>query len=59
MQALLDCIETLGNLDDDRRAALLNRVEPILHHNERHLRQLRSPMACLLSEIDANLNRLG
>ena len=59
MQALFDCIETLGNLDDDRRAALLNRAEPILLHNERHLRQLRPPMASLLSEIDAELNRLG
>lgn len=59
MQALFGCIETLGNLDEDQRADLLNRAEPILLHNERCFRQLRSPMARLLSEIDAKLNRFG
>jgi len=59
MQALFDCIDTLGNLDDNQRLALLRRTEPILLHNERHLRQLRSPMASLLSEIHATFSRLG
>ena len=59
MHALLGVIDTLGKLDDSQWADLLRRAEPIVRHNMCHLRQLRSPFARLLSEIDVRLNRTG
>jgi hypothetical protein len=56
MQALFAVIDVLGKLDDNQRTALLKRAEPVLRHNRCHLRQLSSPMASLLSEIDVRLN---
>ena len=58
MQALFRSIDTLGELDENQRRALLDRAEPILVHNMLHLRQLISPMAKLLSEIDGRLHNL-
>ena len=57
MQALCAVIDVLGKLDDNQRTTLLKRAEPVLRHNRCHLRQLSSPMASLLSEIDVRLNR--
>jgi hypothetical protein len=56
MQALFAVIDVLGKLDDNQRTALLKGAEPVLRHNRCHLRQLSSPMASLLSEIDVRLN---
>jgi len=58
MQALFRAIDTLGDLNENQREALLDCAEPILVHNALHLRQLISPMAKLLSEIDARLHNL-
>jgi hypothetical protein len=55
MQALFAVIDALGALNDIRRAAILNEMQPILAHNVHHLRQLRSPLAQLWAEIDAKL----
>jgi hypothetical protein len=59
MQTLFRSIDTLGELDENQRRALLDRAEPILMHNMLHLRRLISPMAKLLSEIDARLHNSG
>ena len=59
MQALFHAIDVLGKLDENQLRAVLERAEPILLHNIRHLRQLISPMASFLSEIDARLHHLG
>ena len=59
MQTLFRSIDTLGELDENQRRALLDRAEPILVHNMLHLRQLISPMAKLLSEIDGRLHNSG
>jgi hypothetical protein len=56
MQALFDAIDALGALNDKQCGALLENVQPLLDHNAHHLRQFRSPMASLLSEIDARLS---
>jgi hypothetical protein len=55
MQALFSTIDSLGALDDARRVAMLEELQPIVVHNMRHLRQLRSPMARLWADIDAQL----
>ena len=55
MQALFSTIDALGALDDARRFAMLEELQPIVMHNMRHLRQLRSPMARLWADIDAQL----
>ena len=52
MQAILDTIDALGALNEDERAVMLERMQPILAHNASHLRQLKSPMAKVLSDID-------
>ena len=59
MQALFHSIDMLGKLDENQRRVLLERAEPILLHNMPHLHQLTSPMAILLSEIDARLHHSG
>jgi hypothetical protein len=55
MQALLAVIDHLGALDHNRRAAMLDQVQPVLEHNVEHLRQLRSPMAQIWEEIETKL----
>jgi hypothetical protein len=59
MQAVLAAIDALGALDDGQRAGLLEQMQPILAHNARHMRQLRSPMAKVLADIDAKLTAAG
>jgi hypothetical protein len=55
LQALFAVIDSLGALNDNRRAAMLNEMQSILAHNVDHLRQLKSPMSRIWSEIDAKL----
>ena len=55
MQALFAVIDHLGALDDNRRAAMLDQMQPVLEHNVEHLRQLRSPMTQIWEEIEAKL----
>jgi hypothetical protein len=55
MRALFVAIDALGALDDQRRAAMLKQMQPILAHNECHLRHLETPMAQLLHEVEARL----
>jgi hypothetical protein len=59
MGALFSVIDALGALDDERRIAMLEQMKTILAHNERNLRELRSPMARLLADIDAKLASSG
>jgi hypothetical protein len=59
MQALFAAIDSLGRLDDNRRGALLEQLQPILAHNRHHMRHLRSPMARVLSEIEVKLTALS
>ncbi len=59
MEAILDTIDALGALNDDERAVMLERMQPILAHNASHLRQLKSPMAKVFSDIDAKLTAAG
>jgi len=55
MQALFAMIDHLGALDHNRRAAMLDQMQPVLEHNVEHLRQLRSPMAQIWEEIETKL----
>lgn len=55
MQALFTVIDRLGALDDTRRAAILDQMQPAMEHNVEHLRQLRSPMTQIWDEIEAKL----
>jgi hypothetical protein len=55
MRALFAVIDHLGALDDNRRAAMLDQMQPALQHNVEHLRQLESPMARIWEEIEAKL----
>ena len=55
MRALFAVIDQLGALDDNRRAAMLDQMQPALEHNVEHLRQLGSPMAQIWEEIEAKL----
>ena len=55
MQALFAVIDHLGALDDNRRAVMLDQMQPIQEHNAQHLRQLRAPMAQIWEEIEAKL----
>jgi len=55
MQALFAVIDHLGALDDNRRAAMLDQMQPVLEHNVEHLRRLRSPMTQIWEEIEAKL----
>ena len=57
MQALFNAIDTLGTLDTKGRADLLEGLQPVLQHNMRHLRHLKSPFSGLLQEIDTHLSR--
>jgi hypothetical protein len=55
IHALIKTIDALGSLDDSKRLALLEKLQPIVTHNMRLFRQLRLPMARVWDDIGAQL----
>ena len=55
MHAIFTTIDALGSLDNSRRFTMLERLQPIVTHNKRRFRQLRSPMARVWADIGAQL----